>query len=150
LRRIVFLHPCVRREAKLPPRSDCSDAVAPFEKMARRQLLDSLDERPRRRDIVEGKKVLESRHIEPASDFGVREQDFQFGSEDDVTADAPQIERFDADPVSGKHETLPGLGPDCHREHSAEALETLRVPFDKGTQSDFSITVRAEAMSQSF
>src|SRR6267378_5696834 len=116
-------------------------AVSPFQPASGRKFLDSVDERPRARDIIQREVAIETMPTDPPLNFWVYQNGFQLRPEKNVLALVANVERFDTHAIASQYDTPLIFLPKGNREHSSKPVEALLIPLHKGAQDRFRIRV---------
>lgn len=122
-------------------------AVLPLKPIARRQLLNAFDQRPRRRDVVHGQEAIQTFETELPLYLRMNQNAFQFGSEEEIFSSFGYVKRLDSYAITSKHQPLPGVTPYGGSEHASQSGETFCIPFKKRMQYGFGVAMRLEAMT---
>ena len=113
-------------------------------------LLDAVDQRPRRGNIVHGQIAVEPFHAEVALNLRMDEDRLQLRAEEQVTAALRNVQRLDANAIARQHQPAFGIRPQRDAKHAAQPAEAIRVPFQEGVQNGLGIAVADENVPQRF
>jgi hypothetical protein len=80
--------------------------------------LNAFDQGPWRRNVVHGQKAIQTVQTELPIYFGMNENTFQFGREEEILSSLCNVKRLNSYAITGKHKTLPGFAPDGDSEHA--------------------------------
>ena len=81
-------------------------AGPPLQPVRGRKFFNSIDQGPRAGHIVERKITIQAGHVQPAVNFGVNEDGFEFGSKENVALTQRKVERFDSHAVAGQNQPV--------------------------------------------
>src|SRR2546427_2248276 len=81
-------------------------SVGPFHDVAGKELLDAANHGVGSRDVIEPQKAIQTIQIDLPLGGWILEEGFDFGSKNEIAAGATQVERLDADAVSGQNQTF--------------------------------------------
>jgi len=90
----------------------------PFERVARHELDDTLDQSEWAGNVVETEKAVKAGETYVTSDCGMEENTLQLRTEIDFAILKTVVKRLDARAVAGENETILGPHPDRDRKHS--------------------------------
>src|SRR5438067_1436557 len=109
-----------RLERRLPVAFDRDAAIAPRERVSRRERVNPFEDRSRRKRRPEREDVVETDRIELARDSRVREQRLDLRREEELIAALRVEDRAHADPVAGQEQRTLACVPDRERPLTVE------------------------------
>src|SRR5580693_8014411 len=137
-----------RTRRQIPITLDAHFSIQPFEPLSRRQLLDSLHQGPRARNIVEREVAIETRETQAPLEFRMNENGFKFRTEEEIFSAPRDVKRLYTHAVARQNEPARRFAPQCDREHAPQTRKTFRVPFDECVQHGLGIGMRVKAVPQ--
>ena len=135
-RRVGGLTRCERR---LPVTLDGDPAVAPRQRVAGRQLVDPLEDRPRRQRRPEGEDVIETERIDLARHTRMREQRLDLGGEQQLIVELRVKQRAYAEPIAREEQRAVARAPDRERPLPVELAHGVSAEVFVQMQDDFGI-----------
>src|SRR5262249_56239654 len=109
--------PVFLAEAEVPVALNGALPLAPAQHVASGQLLESLEDRMWRRDVLECQIAREALSIEAARARRVLEERLELGPEEQRVADLRIVERLLAEPVAREEKLAPRLLPQPQPQH---------------------------------
>ena len=113
------------------------------------ELLHALQDRARRRDVLEREVVGDRARIDLARHSGVEGERLELGRERQPPAVVVVVERLDAEAVAPQHQTAAPAVVEPEREHPAQVLEQAQLVLLVEVEQGLGVAVAAEAMAAS-
>ena len=111
------------------------------------QLADALENRQRRRNVLERQKAVERFPVDRPPKSAVSQHRLQFRAEDEALVVQKIEERLHAQPIAGEQQpTVPAV-PKGEGEHAVEPVDTGRTVLLIGVDDDFCIRVGGELVA---